>query len=523
MFKLVGVGGKLRGSEFSLKEGENIIGRGQDSDVVISIDGVSKKHLKITVNGNSAFMEDLGSSNGTIVNGKIVKGISLNDGDQIALPNLIFQLVYVLEKKKVIKNRVQKDVDYEDNQYQEINKLEPIPENLLAKPIWFFKNKFMPIVYGFNEQYEWSAIVGFLTFIFILTNISLTIIPVLSDSRRLLLREVGYRAKQYAAEVDRLNKIFLRDKNLDQIYTGFLEGADAEGVQSYKLFDSEGRIFRPVSELNTIVNDPFSVDAIKYFKTESNWEKEKLLKEGTIVKVARAIKAYDKNLGREIMVAVITINFAPTSLAKEASNNSKAYLESLVTSGIVAIIFFGVLYYMTTRPLYDLREQTEAVLRGRKKEIVSKTLFQELNPLINSINGILTRIHELQNIDKGESLISEEDAPYLRILEDFLSGAQGPVLILNSEKNIQRINSEAEDLLGIRENSSSGQNILEIARDQGFAATLIELCDQSANNNGCHQKESYEIGGKQISINIVGLMGKDKFAKAFYVTFLRDE
>ena len=120
-------------------------------------------------------------------------------------------------------------------------------------------------------------------------------------------------------------------------------------------------------------------------------------------------------------------------------------------------------------------------------------------------------------------MISEEDAPYLRILEDFLSGAQGPVLILNSEKNIQRINSEAEDLLGIRENSSSGQNILEIARDQGFAATLIELCDQSANNNGCHQKESYEIGGKQISINIVGLMGKDKFAKAFYVTFLRDE
>jgi nitrogen-specific signal transduction histidine kinase len=107
-------------------------------------------------------------------------------------------------------------------------------------------------------------------------------------------------------------------------------------------------------------------------------------------------------------------------------------------------------------------------------------------------------------------------------LEEFLAGSQGPVMILNSEKIIQRINPEAEDLLGIRENSSSGQSLLDTARDQGFAATLIDLCDQSANNNGCHQKENYEIGGKQMSINVAALMGKDKFAKGFYITFVRD-
>ena len=213
MFKLVGVGGKLRGQEFILNEGENIIGRGSDSDVVLSIDGVSKKHLKITVNGESAYIEDLGSSNGTIVNGKIIKSLSLNDGDKIALPNVILQLVYVLEKKILIKKRILKSNQDNDDVYDELNESEPIPDNLLGKPIWFFKNKIMPVVYNFNEQYEWSGIVGFLLFVFIVINISLTIVPVLSDSRRLLLREVGYRAKQYAAEVDRLNNLFLRDKN----------------------------------------------------------------------------------------------------------------------------------------------------------------------------------------------------------------------------------------------------------------------------------------------------------------------
>lgn len=521
MFKLVVVGGKLRGKEFVLNDGENTIGRGSESDVQVAVDGVSKKHLKVTVNGETAFAEDLGSSNGTLVNGKIIKRMTIKDGDKIALPNLIFQVVYVLEKKIIVKKKVIKGSDSDDDAYDDLNQVEPMPASIMAKPIWFFKYKIMPIVYGFNEQYEWSALVGFLLFIFIAINISLTIVPVLTDNRKLLRKEVGFRAKQYAAEVDRLNNVFLRDKNLDQVYTGFLEGADAEGVEDYKLFDMDGRVYRPVAELNTIVNEPFAVKALKHFKDPANSDSELLQPDGPIVRVARAIKAHDKLLGRDMVVAVITLTFAPTSLATEAANNSKAYLESLVSSGMVAIIFFGILYYMTVRPLEDIKNQIERVLRGRQKEVEQKILFKELHPLKNTINSILTRIKELQSVGSGEVQSMEEDGPYLRSLEEFMAGAQGPVMILNSEKVIQRINPEAEDLIGLRENSAAGQSILDTARDQGFAATVIDLCDQSANNEGCNQKETYEIGGKQISINVASLMGKDKFAKGFYITFVR--
>lgn len=521
MFKLVVVGGKLRGKEFVLSDGENTVGRASDVDVVVPVDGVSKKHLKVTVNGETAFAEDLGSSNGTLVNGKIIKRMTIKDGDKIALPNLIFQVVYVLEKKVIVKKKVVKGSDSDDEAYDDLNQVEPMPASIMAKPIWIFKHKIMPIVYSFNEQYEWSALVGFLLFIFIAINISLTIVPVLTDNRKLLQKEVGFRAKQYAAEVDRLNNVFLRDKNLDQVYTGFLEGADAEGVEGYKLFDMDGRVYRPVAELNTIVNEPFAVRALKHFKDPANSDSELIQGEGAIVRVARAIKAHDKLLGRDMVVAVITLTFAPTSLATEAANNSKAYLESLVSSGMVAIIFFGILYYMTVRPLEDMKNQIERVLRGRQKEVEQKILFKELHPLKNTINSILTRIKELQSVDSGEVQSMEEDGPYLRSLEEFMAGAQGPVMILNSEKIIQKINPEAEDLIGLRDNSASGQSILDTARDQGFAATVIDLCDQSANNEGCNQKETYEIGGKQISINVTSLMGKDKFAKGFYITFVR--
>lgn len=523
MFKLVAVGGKLRGKEFILNEGPNVIGRAADSDHVIPVEGTSKKHLRVTVNGETAFAEDLGSSNGTLVNGKIIKRITLKDGDKIALPNVILQLVYVIEKKVIIKKKVSRGGDDDDDDsYDELKQVEPMPSSLAAKPIWIFKYKIMPIVYGFNERYEWAALVGILLFIFIAINITLTIIPVLRDSRGLLIKEIALRGKQYAAEVDHINSGYLREKNLDQIYTGFLEGEDAEGVQSYKLFDTEGRVYRPISSLNTIVNDSFSVDALKYYKTESNQDKEVTHDlGGNQIGIARAIKAHDKQLGRDVVVAIITIIFSPSSLAREASNNSKAYLESLITSGMVAIIFFGILYYMTIRPLDEIRFQIEAVLRGRQKELTSNTLFREIHPLRNTINSILTRIKELQNVGGEEAQSLEEDGPYLRTLKEFMEGAQGPIMILNSEKVIQNLNLEAEDLIGIRENASAGQSLLDTARDQGFAATIIDLCDRSASNDGSHQKEGYQIGGKDMVINVVGLVGKDKFAKGFYITFVK--
>lgn len=524
MFKLVAVGGKLRGKEFILNEGENTLGRASDADHIIPADGISKKHICVTVHGDSAYVEDLGSSNGTLVNGKIIKKISLKDGDKIALPNVIFQVVYVLEKKVIVKKRVIKTSDDDDEDaYDDLEQKDPMPAPIMAKPIWFFKNKIMPIIYGFNQQYEWSALVGILLFIFIALNIGFTIMPVLRESRSILEREIALRGKQYAAEVDRLNNVYLRDKSLDQVDVRFLDGEDAEGVQRYRLFDMEGRIYRPVGELNTIVNDSFSVDALKFYRVEKNQDREFLRDLGdNVIGIARAIKAHDRSLGRDMVVAVITIYFSPRSLAREASNNSKAYLESLITSGLVAIIFFGILYYMTIRPLEEMKYQIERVLRGRQKELESKSLFKELYPLRNTINSILIRIKELQNSESGDVQQLEEDGPYLRTLKEFMQGSQGPVLILNSEKVIQNINPECEDLIGIRENASSGQRLLDTARDQGFAATLIDLCDRSANNDGSNQKETYEIGGKQIDINVTALIGKDKFAKGFYITFVRN-
>lgn len=522
MFKLVAVGGKLRGTEITLSEGENILGRGLDADHALRVDGVSKRHFSVTVNGDTCFVQDLGSSNGTFVNGKLAKSATVKNGDKIAVPNVIFQLVYVIEKKVIVKKQVAKSSEGEDVDALDFQEL--MPNDLLGKIKYTFKHKIMSVVYSFNEQYEWSVMLGILLFFFVCINIGLTIGPVLHDGKELLKNEIVARGGQYAEEVARFNRAALSRGDLNRLNTNFLENS-AEDVKSYELFDLEGRIVRPVGKLNSYVSDAFSVKAWKQIMAGGDASLRKTIYEVVgdgEIGIGKAILAYDSNTGREEPVGIIAIRFKPRSWAAQAANQSGSYLEALIITCIVGVVFFGMVYYMTTRPLEIMRTQVEEVLRGRRKELEINTLFEELNPLRNTVNSILQRLRELQSDDATEFAELEEDAPYVRTLYELMQGAQGPVVVLNSEKVIEHINPEGEDLTGMRESSAAGTSLLDSARDQGFAATVIDLCDQSANNEGTNQSEVYELTGKNFMIHVSALVGKDNFAKAFYITFVED-
>lgn len=63
-------------------EGEQQVGRTGDSDIVIDDARVSRKHAMIRVSGETVTVEDLGSANGTTVNGLPASGVvTLSNGD----------------------------------------------------------------------------------------------------------------------------------------------------------------------------------------------------------------------------------------------------------------------------------------------------------------------------------------------------------------------------------------------------------------------------------------------------------
>ena len=71
------------GRTYQLREGANVIGRGQDAQFRLPDTGVSRRHLEIRWDGQVALLSDLNSTNGTTVNNAPVQEWQLADGDVI--------------------------------------------------------------------------------------------------------------------------------------------------------------------------------------------------------------------------------------------------------------------------------------------------------------------------------------------------------------------------------------------------------------------------------------------------------
>jgi pSer/pThr/pTyr-binding forkhead associated (FHA) protein len=93
-FALKFISGKYQGGEFPLKADKQIvIGRSSELDMVLVEDMVSRKHAKIMIANGAITIEDLGSTNGTFVNGEKVKQARLKEGDRILIGTSILKLI----------------------------------------------------------------------------------------------------------------------------------------------------------------------------------------------------------------------------------------------------------------------------------------------------------------------------------------------------------------------------------------------------------------------------------------------
>ena len=72
---------------------EIVVGRSSELDMVLVEDMVSRRHAKIIVADDQIFIQDLGSTNGTFVNGEKIKRAKLSEGDRIMIGTSIIKLV----------------------------------------------------------------------------------------------------------------------------------------------------------------------------------------------------------------------------------------------------------------------------------------------------------------------------------------------------------------------------------------------------------------------------------------------
>lgn len=76
---------EISGRQYLLTATKTVIGRGSDCDIVIDDPGISRHHLEIDITKNGVIARDLGSTNGTYVEGHLVPMATLIDGNTITI------------------------------------------------------------------------------------------------------------------------------------------------------------------------------------------------------------------------------------------------------------------------------------------------------------------------------------------------------------------------------------------------------------------------------------------------------
>lgn len=80
--------------QIPLERGTVVLGRGQDADIRFEDDLISRRHCALSFDGGSVTVEDLGSTNGTFVDGNFVHRQILNSDNRLQIGKMVLKVAY---------------------------------------------------------------------------------------------------------------------------------------------------------------------------------------------------------------------------------------------------------------------------------------------------------------------------------------------------------------------------------------------------------------------------------------------
>ncbi|PWJ64053.1 MULTISPECIES: GGDEF domain-containing protein [unclassified Fibrobacter] len=80
--------------QFPLEKGTQVLGRGQDADIRLEDDLVSRRHCEISFDGTHVTVTDLGSTNGTFVDGCQIQTSILKDENRLQVGCMVLKVEF---------------------------------------------------------------------------------------------------------------------------------------------------------------------------------------------------------------------------------------------------------------------------------------------------------------------------------------------------------------------------------------------------------------------------------------------
>lgn len=529
------VSGPEQGRQFPLIQGRNILGRAEDCTIQLPSNQISRRHACLTLNGGRVLLEDMGSANGTFMNGqRLAQGVELTANMQFQLGDFVLTVLppagqapapgyagagnpYGATQGGLGGAPAQGYGGAPAQGYggygagTELYGGGPMAGTELygapaggasgpssspymsagmgglaiqtsatardqETPFWqvYRRLKFL----GWRGQ---TLTMGLLAFLFLYL---LVLSPLMSSLESQLEQSVLVRGQLISEQLGTRNGEYIRtrqDTRLDLKVT-----LDEPGVKSAYLIDARFMVMSPTEQRGKVKNkEPALVEAHKQRKAVimSAWEADPEGAADGVYHIVTPIRVQAPDRDIPELQGYAYIVYDAGRLTGESAQRGMRLGFATVGAGIVlAGLVFGM-FLLTNRPIHALHEDAELVLRGDLSSVESRAKWPELEALANSLNRSFERLSQAQASAHGgarSAQAAQELAMAEARLQALLNVVPEGIVLLDESQRVKQLSRVAERLFGVAGGQAQGQPLPALMRSPELLKAAQELLSQAA-------------------------------------------
>lgn len=533
--------GPQAGQVFPLRQGANLVGRAQHAQVALMNPGVSKEHLKIEVLDGKLILSDLGSRNGTFLNGVKVKSSRLRSGDKLLLNDTFLEVAEMPDNwAPPIMPQMNPGMmggysphgygahhahaqGYPPSAYGNAAPQmsaegaphtgmtpEKVQGGIHGIQAWienYMENVVLPGVYKLPELLEFRWVLSLIMAGFILVVTSLSTIPLLRILKESIEEESQQHAMTIASNLAQINRPAIMSGQDTAIS---VEAAQKRpGVKEALIISNlDGNILAPANKTGTYPDIAFIHEARlrgrpDVAQTDSD----------TVVAVY-PIEFFNAETGAQAITAYSVVVYDMSSLAIDDGKTLSLFVQTLFMALLVGSVLFFFMYKMIEYPFRSLNFQLDSALKEGRDDLSIPYDFPALQTLISNINSALSRALSGGGGEAAMVLEHDRNQEMSHIVD--LIGFPA-MAVFAQDETIACVNPAFEERTSLNA-ADLIHNTIEKITDQALRLSIGDLITRSRETPDQLLTNDLEFSGENYQVAIQAIYGSQTVA--YYVIVL---
>ncbi|MBS1984269.1 MAG: FHA domain-containing protein [Bdellovibrionales bacterium] len=479
-----------QGRAFSLSPGRTLtVGRSEACEVRLPSVGISKTHCKLTAtSGSRAEIEDLGSSNGTFVNGLLIKKHVIKPGDTVTLSDFVFSVI--IEAPTPTNAGTVNNVAEAITSTPSPSSTPPSNAPLAVRVLGWMESNLYPWADRLSNQYDVRMLTGVFFVVWSMLIILMTIGPFSEKANDKVRSESIQVARLYARQLVRLNQQAI----IDQRYRDLVTELDARKGQTPGVIDamildvSKAQILAPTELIGRGLPNNFARIA-----TSKDEEHVQLESDGTAYVSAPVKIGTADGVNKTVATAFVVYN--PTAAQFSFANLLDQIVTSMLLALIVSIVFIVFLYRWIEGSLLKVAASIDEAIKTSNTTVAAPVIWPALSQICEVASSALSRA-----AGGRTGMAPAGDDAWATAC---VSASPVAAAAFNPQLTVTAWNTGMEQIVGIRASIAVGSDISGASRDVSFESAIRDLAASTSITPWMPADRRLEFGGRPFRLTML--------------------